>query len=299
MAQLWPGLGGPSINYISEAPSESWQQTWPRSLVLLGSTGSIGRSTLAVAAAHPQLFRMVGFACARNVQRLAEQALEWRPLHLAVLDEESAASLRALLPADYRPRILVGSNGYAELASLPEASTVLSAQVGAAGLAGTLAAALAGKVICLANKESLVLAGDLLRPQVLLDRDRVVRATFHRRVVGDDHAFAARHPADAGDHAGARAFVVVHATRGQRRDLQERTAGVEEPVDPVARQQLAATDVALAGAPGSAQGSDGQPVLQIGHQRQVLLAMRYPLGNARRHRRSISLELMANNRTRC
>ena len=119
MAQLWPGLGGPSINYISDAPSESWQQTWPRSLVLLGSTGSIGRSTLAVAAAHPQLFRMVGFACARNVQRLAEQALEWRPPHLAVLDEESADKLRTLLPANYRPRILVGREGYAELASLP------------------------------------------------------------------------------------------------------------------------------------------------------------------------------------
>lgn len=163
MAQLWPGLGGPSINYISDAPGESWQQTWPRSLVLLGSTGSIGRSTLEVAAVHPQAFRMVGFACARNVQRLAEQALTWRPPHLAVLDEESAAKLRALLPADYRPRILVGSDGYAELASLPEASTVLSAQVGAAGLAGTLAAALAGKVICLANKESLVLAGELVR----------------------------------------------------------------------------------------------------------------------------------------
>ena len=163
MAQLWPGLGGPSINYISGAPRESWQQTWPRSVVLLGSTGSIGRSTLAVAAAHPQAFRIMGLACARNVQRLAEQALEWRPPHLAVLDDESAAKLRTLLPADYRPRILVGSNGYAELASLPEASTVLSAQVGAAGLAGTLAAALAGKVICLANKESLVLAGDLVR----------------------------------------------------------------------------------------------------------------------------------------
>ena len=163
MAQLWPGQGGPSINYISDAPGESWRQTWPRSLVLLGSTGSIGRSTLAVAAAHPQDFRMVGFACARNVQRLAEQALAWRPPHLAVLDEESAVRLRALLPADYRPRILVGREGYAELASLPEASTVLSAQVGAAGLAGTLAAALAGKVICLANKESLVLAGDLVR----------------------------------------------------------------------------------------------------------------------------------------
>jgi len=163
MAQLWPGLGGPAINYISDAPDERWRATTPRGLVLLGSTGSIGRNALAVAAAHPQAFRMLGLACARNVRRLAEQALAWRPPHLAVLDAEAATALRALLPADYRPRILIGSEGYAELAALPEASTVLSAQVGAAGLAGTLAAALAGKVICLANKESLVLAGDLVR----------------------------------------------------------------------------------------------------------------------------------------
>ena len=163
MAQLWPGVGGPSINYISAAPDENWRSTWPRGLVLLGSTGSIGRNALAVAAAHPQAFRMEGLACARNVERLAEQAAKWRPPHLAVLDEESAHKLKKLLPAGYAPRILVGRDGYAELASLPEASTVLSAQVGAAGLAGTLAAALAGKVICLANKESLVLAGDLVR----------------------------------------------------------------------------------------------------------------------------------------
>lgn len=163
MAQLWPGVGGPSINYISAAPDENWCSTRPRGLVLLGSTGSIGRNALAVAAAHPQAFRMEGLACARNVERLAEQAAIWHPPHLAVLDEESAHKLKKLLSAGYAPRILVGRDGYAELASLPEASTVLSAQVGAAGLAGTLAAALAGKVICLANKESLVLAGDLVR----------------------------------------------------------------------------------------------------------------------------------------
>ena len=60
MAQLWPGLGGPAINYISGAPDERWRATTPRGLVLLGSTGSIGRNTLAVAAAHPQAFRMHG-----------------------------------------------------------------------------------------------------------------------------------------------------------------------------------------------------------------------------------------------
>ena len=106
---------------------------------------------------------VLGLSCARNIKTLAEQAQEFRPPYLAVLDEASAAGLRKLLPTGYNPEILVGSEGYARLAALPEADTVLSAQVGAAGLAGTLAAALAGKVICLANKESLVLAGDMLR----------------------------------------------------------------------------------------------------------------------------------------
>ena len=106
---------------------------------------------------------VLGLSCARNIKTLAEQAQEFRPPSLAVLDEASAAGLRKLLPTGYTPEILVGSEGYARLAALPEADTVLSAQVGAAGLAGTLAAALAGKVICLANKESLVLAGDMLR----------------------------------------------------------------------------------------------------------------------------------------
>jgi len=163
MAELWPGLGGPVINYISGPPSERWCHTLPRSLVILGSTGSIGRSALAVVAKQPDFFRILGLACARQVNRLAEQAVTFRPPCLAVLDEDAARALHALLPADYHPRILTGREGYAELASLPEASTVLSAQVGAAGLAGTLAAVLAGKVVCLANKESLVLAGGLVR----------------------------------------------------------------------------------------------------------------------------------------
>lgn len=163
MTQLWPGLDGPSVNYISRMPHHDWCAAWPRSLVLLGSTGSIGCSALAVAAAQPDAFRITGLACAHNIEKLASQASQWRPPWLAVLDQQAARALADLLPVDYRPHILIGSDGYAQLASLPEASTVLSAQVGAAGLSGTLAAALAGKVICLANKESLVLAGDLLR----------------------------------------------------------------------------------------------------------------------------------------
>lgn len=162
MSDLWPGLNGPAIRYISEAPSEAWRRG-VRQLVLLGSTGSIGGNTLAAIRSRRRECVVRGLSCARNIKTLAEQAQEFRPPYLAVLDEASAAGLRKLLPTGYTPEILVGSEGYARLAALPEADTVLSAQVGAAGLAGTLAAALAGKVICLANKESLVLAGDMLR----------------------------------------------------------------------------------------------------------------------------------------
>ena len=162
MSDLWPGLDGPAIRYISEAPSEAWRHG-VRRLVLLGSTGSIGGNTLAAIRSRRRECEVLGLSCARNIKTLAGQAQEFRPPYLAVLDEASAAGLRKLLPTGYTPEILVGSQGYARLAALPEADTVLSAQVGAAGLAGTLAAALAGKVICLANKESLVLAGDMLR----------------------------------------------------------------------------------------------------------------------------------------
>ncbi len=163
MSNLWPGRKGPGIRYITDMPSEGWQKKPCRSLVILGSTGSIGRSALSIAQANPATIRVLGLACARSVNRLAEQAEQFRPDHLAVLDEESAANLKKLLPCGYTPHIHVGKEGYRTLASLPEADTVLSSQAGTAGLAGTLAAALAGKVICLANKESLVQAGDLLR----------------------------------------------------------------------------------------------------------------------------------------
>lgn len=166
MTALWPGRSGAMLNYISPAPLPAWQHTFPRRLSVLGSTGSIGKNALDVVRQHPDRFQVVGLACARSIDLLLEQAKEFRPAWLAVLDQQTAHSLQERLkasPIGCQPEILVGPEGYATLASLPETDLVLSAQVGAAGLAGTLAAALAGKVIALANKESLVLAGDLLR----------------------------------------------------------------------------------------------------------------------------------------
>ena len=149
--------------YISCLPSEDLARLWPRSLSILGSTGSIGTSALSVVDSCPGTFTVAALAAARNVTLLAEQAKKYRPRWLAVLDEAAAADLARLLPAGYSPHILTGSEGYATLAALDEADVVLSAQVGAAGLAATEAAARAGKIIALANKESLVLAGDLIR----------------------------------------------------------------------------------------------------------------------------------------
>ena len=151
------------IRYITELPSSEWENSFPRPVVLLGSTGSIGVNTLRIIEKHPDLFQVVALAGGRNVERLIEQALRWRPRYLGIQTEEGRKALLAALPSGYEPEILVGPQGYAELASLPEASTVLSAQMGAAGLRATMAAAEAGKVICLANKESLVLAGGMLR----------------------------------------------------------------------------------------------------------------------------------------
>uniref|UniRef100_B8DS97 1-deoxy-D-xylulose 5-phosphate reductoisomerase n=1 Tax=Nitratidesulfovibrio vulgaris (strain DSM 19637 / Miyazaki F) TaxID=883 RepID=B8DS97_NITV9 len=161
------------IRYISRMPDRAWEDATPRTVALLGSTGSIGTSALKVIEAHPDLFRVAALAGARNVRLLAEQAARHRPAHLGVLDEAGAKELRALLPARYAPEIHVGPEGYATLAALPDASTVLSAQVGAAGLRATVAAARAGKVICLANKESLVLAGALIR-QICAETGAVV-----------------------------------------------------------------------------------------------------------------------------
>ncbi len=163
MASLWPESQGSGVSYISSPPPKAWREARRRRLVVLGSTGSIGTSALDVAEKNPDAIEILGLACARRVERLAEQAKRHRPPLLAALDRDSAERLSALLPAGYDPEILVGPEGYEALAGHERADTVLSAQSGSAGLKGTLAACLAGKVCCLANKESLVQAGDLVR----------------------------------------------------------------------------------------------------------------------------------------
>ena len=164
------------MRYISRLPLDS-PLAWPRRVALMGSTGSIGVNTLRVIeawGAQPQAapgkktgeFIVTALAGGRNLALLARQAERWRPPVLALRDAEGEYGIEALkkmLPSGYHPEILAGQTGFAAIAAREDVDIVLSAQVGAAGLRATVAAAEAGKVICLANKESLVLAGPLIR----------------------------------------------------------------------------------------------------------------------------------------
>jgi 1-deoxy-D-xylulose-5-phosphate reductoisomerase len=136
-------------------------------VVVLGSTGSVGESTLDVLARHPDRFRLVAVGANRNVAKLAEQIRRWRPAYAALADEAAARELTGMLGASApETRILAGEGALEELAALREADCVMAAIVGGAGLRSTLAAARAGKRLLLANKESLVMAGPLLMEAV-------------------------------------------------------------------------------------------------------------------------------------
>ena len=130
-------------------------------LSILGSTGSIGVQALDVVSRSPGRFAVVGLAAGRNVERLVEQVRAFRPLLVSVQDAAAAAELRARLGPE-APEVVHGEAGAVAVASLPEADFVLSAISGGAGLRSTAAAVDAGKPVGLANKESMVLAGELV-----------------------------------------------------------------------------------------------------------------------------------------
>lgn len=132
-------------------------------LSVLGSTGSIGVKTVEVACAFPDRFEIIGLAAGRNVERLRDQIVKVKPRCVAVQDRETASALEKLLPAGLgKLEILWGQEGCCRVADHHEVDMVVSAIVGAAGLLPTLAAVKAGKDIALANKETLVIAGEVV-----------------------------------------------------------------------------------------------------------------------------------------
>ena len=131
-------------------------------IAILGSTGSIGCSSLKVIEAHPQAYQVMALAAGRNMDLLAEQVRKFRPVEVAVSGEPEAERLKGRLEGGPRPKVVSGREGLLHLATLEEVDTVISAIAGAAGLVPTYAAIRAGKTIALANKETMVMAGPLV-----------------------------------------------------------------------------------------------------------------------------------------
>ncbi len=178
-------------------------------LVILGSTGSVGSSTLDVVARHPERFQVVGLSAYQRVDVLADQCRRFKPRSVVVPTEARAAELRALLRADgLATRVQVGTEALAEIAAADGVDSVMAAIVGAAGLSPCMAAARAGKRLLLANKEALVVGGGLFMRAVreggstLLPIDSEHSAIFQCL------------PADRGSWAGSIDHIVLTASGG-------------------------------------------------------------------------------------
>jgi 1-deoxy-D-xylulose-5-phosphate reductoisomerase len=152
--------GAPPLAFIFE----SAKIASVKKLAILGSTGSIGHSTLSICEAFPDRYQVASLAAGSNIDVAFEQCLRWRPKAISLATERLAASLKTRLKAEgiTEIEVLHGTAGSVRVATLPEVNFVVSAIVGVAGLEATYAAVRAGKTIGLANKECLVAAGELI-----------------------------------------------------------------------------------------------------------------------------------------
>jgi 1-deoxy-D-xylulose-5-phosphate reductoisomerase len=178
-------------------------------LGILGSTGSIGVSTLEIVAAHPDRYQVVSLTAGNNLQRLKEQIRRFRPQLVSVLCPEAARQLQQEL-GDDGPRVYSGVEGLIACASHRQIDMVVTAVVGAAGLVPTMAAIEAGKDIALANKETLVTAGPLVM-------DAVARKGVNLYPVDSEHS--AIFQSLEGHRKGDVRRLILTASGGPFRDL--------------------------------------------------------------------------------
>lgn len=129
-------------------------------IAVLGSTGSIGRQTLEVIKAYPDRFKLTAMAAGRNVDLIVQQANQFKPELISVFSKEIAEQIRLDIPSS--TKVVYGLDGLEEVCTHPKVHTVVTAVVGSVGLKPTLAAIKAGKQIALANKETLVTAGNIV-----------------------------------------------------------------------------------------------------------------------------------------
>ncbi|MDP7562821.1 MAG: 1-deoxy-D-xylulose-5-phosphate reductoisomerase [Methylococcales bacterium] len=139
-----------------------------KGICILGSTGSIGVSTLDVVGRHPNLYQVIALTANTNIADLFQQCLDHRPQYVVVVDTQKAEEFKRLIASSEVSSIevLTGTAGLEQVSVLTAVDSVMAAIVGAAGLLPTLAAAKAGKTVLLANKEALVMSGDLFMEAV-------------------------------------------------------------------------------------------------------------------------------------
>src|SRR5919108_5349570 len=177
-------------------------------LAILGSTGSVGVNTLEIVQHHPERFVVVGLAAGSNIELLEQQMRRFHPSYVSVCDLQRAKELRERT-SDLAIEVFEGANGACTIASLPAVDLVLSAIVGGAGLAPTLAAIRAGKDVAIANKEPLVMAGELVMREA---QDRV-------RILPVDSEHNAIFQALAGHNRGDVRRLLLTASGGPFRTL--------------------------------------------------------------------------------
>ena len=143
----------------------SKQKYLPKPIVIVGSTGSIGTNTLRVVRAHPGKFEIVGLAARRNAELLLRQAMEFRPRLVCLYESKQAFWLSGKLKR-FGVRVVTGDDGLLEVSTMSQARQIIFSVVGAVGLGPIFSAIQAGKDIAVANKEPLVMAGELLMQQI-------------------------------------------------------------------------------------------------------------------------------------
>ncbi len=163
-----------------------------RKIAVLGSTGSIGRQTLDIASEYPQLFEVDLIVANRSAQLLIEQALKFKPRNVVIASEDCYQQVAQALEGT-GINVHTGSTVVAQLVAEPQVDTVVTAMVGYSGLESTIAAIKAGKKIALANKETLVVAGELIN-EMLKDSSSILypvdseHGAFYQCLVGEDIA---------------------------------------------------------------------------------------------------------------
>ena len=160
-----------------------------KKICVLGSTGSIGIQTLDVVRAQPQLYKIVALSAHQNVELLSRQIDEFNPALVAMSEASAGASLRSNI--DKRIPVLTGDNGLVELVKSTDVDIVVNGLVGSVGLGPTIAAIKAGKILALANKESMVVGGDLVKQELRKSKSTIIpvdseHSAIFQCMIGED-----------------------------------------------------------------------------------------------------------------